>query len=773
LAGLTAIGVRFALATTFVGQFSAVFAPLGSVLLRLVGGPIGLVISGLAFLAVKFAEVKDNVIQFGDQNTTLSEILSAVWRIITGIFSDFGDFVAGFFSDFEGYLKALIGVNDKTWESFKESLNSALGTVKDFVNAGIGAFVGLSSAIGVIMAQIVDKISMSLNHAVSLAVAAGNSIKAALGGDFSGGAFVSQLNVNQSENKARRQASEGAIGEAFRSGMKTDYVGNAAKEVGLYAESVSNVVKERKNAFVSTINDEIARGRGSKSTGKGSPEKRSTGGSKSIPDAPTGGSGKGKGGHSPGGKSGDVSDMSRFEADLTAQKLAFERKNLLQEFSKEQEKAYWDSVIANYKGDDKTLAELKKKSADLDLQILRETAKKKQDEDKKAKAEAKALAEEELSSKEAMDNTLVQMQEDDAQQQLAIGTITNAQLLAKQKDFENQRYQIALKALRDRTALLESDDTVGKAKALSKEKELGLKHAQDLKAINHKVALDNQSMFTSAFAPIKSAFGSTIQGILQGTTTLKQGMKNAFQSIVLSYTQSLANMAIDSAAHWLWELMGFGAKETTKGAIKATSEATQTGATIVGTQARVAAEGVAAAESKAVEASAATSKITTKAADAAAGAYDAMIGIPYVGPVIAPIAAAVAFAGVMAFGGMISSSAGGEWDVPNDRLNLVHKNETILPATIAAPMREFFANGGIGNVGLPEQATSNSNTGAGLAMTAASALATQQSLIQAQQQQKQASGGTVVINTKGGEFIHKDDLTKFLAKENRNFRTVK
>ncbi|MCX7067336.1 MAG: tape measure protein [Methylococcales bacterium] len=394
-----------------------------------------------------------------------------------------------------------------------------------------------------------------------------------------------------------------------------------------------------------------------------------------------------------------------------------------------------------------------------DAEMVKEIAKSKQDEI-------------DLEEKSALE--LVKVAETEAQQQLELGQLSNSKFLEKQRTFEAQRYQIALKASQDRRALLADGDTVGKTKEYSKEKAASNKFAADMKANNHKMALDSQKSFTAAFSPIKSAFGSTIQGILQGTTTLKQGMKNAFQSIVLSYASSLSNMAIDSAAHWLWELLGFGAKETSKAALKTTSEAAQTGATIVGTQSRVAAETTASAESKAIELTSGMSKITTKAATAAAGAYDAMVGIPYVGPIIAPIAAAVAFAGVMAFGGLMSS-AGGEWDVPQDRLNLVHKNETILPATIAAPMREFFTNGGIGNVGLPVQANpTDSAASVGLAVTASSALATQQAMMQTQQkQQSRNSGGSVVINTKGGDFIHKDDLAKVLRAENRNFRTIK
>ena len=77
---------------------------------------------------------------------------------------------------------------------------------------------------------------------------------------------------------------------------------------------------------------------------------------------------------------------------------------------------------------------------------------------------------------------------------------------------------------------------------------------------------------------------------------------------------------------------------------------------------------------------------------------------------------------------MIKSSEGGEWQVPADRLNLVHKDETILPAHIAGPLRNLVEGGG--SVG---------------------------------------GGGPVTINTSGGDFIHKNDLAKLLKQMNRDF----
>jgi hypothetical protein len=74
---------------------------------------------------------------------------------------------------------------------------------------------------------------------------------------------------------------------------------------------------------------------------------------------------------------------------------------------------------------------------------------------------------------------------------------------------------------------------------------------------------------------------------------------------------------------------------------------------------------------------------------AAANAYKAMVGIPIVGPVLAPIAAGVAFAAVEAF-----SAEGGMGSVPYDNAPfMLHKNEMVLPASLANPMRDMLQGG--------------------------------------------------------------------------------
>ena len=54
---------------------------------------------------------------------------------------------------------------------------------------------------------------------------------------------------------------------------------------------------------------------------------------------------------------------------------------------------------------------------------------------------------------------------------------------------------------------------------------------------------------------------------------------------------------------------------------------------------------------------------------------------------------------------LIHSSAGGEWNVGADRLNFVHRGETILPAHVAAPLRDMVEGGGANGMQIHIHAT--------------------------------------------------------------------
>jgi tape measure domain-containing protein len=393
-------------------------------------------------------------------------------------------------------------------------------------------------------------------------------------------------------------------------------------------------------------------------------------------------------------------EMGRFDEGLDAYRQAFERQNALRELSKQDEKKYWDDIIATYTGSSLTRAELVKKSAELDVAIIREQAREKQ-----------ALLAESIEAEQAAALDAVAVKEQAAQQEFALGQISQAQLLTQQENFEREKFDIARRYLQQKRELI-VDDRQAYERSLNEEKALLRKHAADLTDIHNKMAIDHKESISKWFGPLESALDGAVNGLLQGTQTTAQALQNTWNSLVVAYIQALAKMALRRAADWTAELIGFRMKETTKTAIKtqaetaqagavaanqtaqagfvAAAESAKTGAVVVGEATRGAAESAGAKQSVLLVAWRAMKNIAIYALEAAAGVYASVSSIPYVGWILAPIAAAVTFIAVMGYGAMVSSSAGGEWQVSEDgKPYILHKNETVLPAHIATPLREM------------------------------------------------------------------------------------
>lgn len=184
-------------------------------------------------------------------------------------------------------------------------------------------------------------------------------------------------------------------------------------------------------------------------------------------------------------------------------------------------------------------------------------------------------------------------------------------------------------------------------------------------------------IWTKSFSNLQSTFTNSINGMILGTTTWQKAVQRISQTVL----SDLLNATEKTVASWL------------------TGETTKTAATEAGTTARNAAESAGQSQGLAEMVLNGLKAITASAAQAAANTYSSVSAIPYVGWILAPPAAAAAFAAVLAFGSKMPSAAGGMWNVPSDTLALIHKQETILPASIAQPMRDFFTGGGAGGQG--------------------------------------------------------------------------
>lgn len=720
LTGLGVISVRLIAAKGAFAMLGAASAGLGRTLMTLVGGPIGLTITALAFLIIKYNEIKNVTFKFGEANVTLSEILSATWRLISAMFSDVGGFIGSMFNNLGGYLRQFVGVNDSAWLEIKNALSAALQNTKTFINAVIGGFVGLGAAVGVSLGVFVEHIKTEFKQAVDLAKAAAKDIKAAFSGDFSGSHYDAQLNSNEQQDKSQSAGSGKAISEALQSGFGKDYVGDFG---GRVADDFNDGLNAAKKGVIdygkqwqAVINAEIIAQR-SRPKDKDTEKSKPKVGGIDLPDLPDDSKKGGKSGKSKGSQMPQESEMHGFEFGLEQQKIAFQKKNALLDFSKQAEKAYWDDIIANYKGNDKTLAELKKKSADLELQILRDNAQKSQELLKEKQQAEYDLANDQLAAKQ-----------DEAQQQYNLGVISQAELLNLERQYAQESYQIALKLAKQKRDLT-LQDTVARAQAENDILQVIRDGAKKDKDLANQQAVDKKNQFKEQFAPLENALDQSVNGILTGQQTIKNATKNAAQSIVVSYaaafikkrTMAVAEWAWEAlgfagveakkkaiknagfiwdgilwakkkvmlAAGWAWETLGFGAKEATNATTKIVSEGVQTGAQVTGDVIRTGST-IASAEIKdAVTEKSAKKSIFTYALEAAAASYNSAAAIPYVGWILGPIAAAAAFVGVMAFGSQVGSAKGGEWQVGEDGSPyILHENESVLPAGVADNFRK-------------------------------------------------------------------------------------
>jgi hypothetical protein len=116
--------------------------------------------------------------------------------------------------------------------------------------------------------------------------------------------------------------------------------------------------------------------------------------------------------------------------------------------------------------------------------------------------------------------------------------------------------------------------------------------------------------------------------------------------------------------------------------------------------ARTATKAAGAATETALDVATAGKSIFANAYAAAAGAFKAMVSIPYVGPALGAAAAATVLGAVMAMVGKLNSAEEGWGQVPSDQLANIHKNEMVLPAKYAEPLREQLESGeGVGGRG--------------------------------------------------------------------------
>lgn len=441
---------------------------------------------------------------------------------------------------------------------------------------------------------------------------------------------------------------------------------------------------------------------------------------RSVPSGGGGGGGRRRGG---GGSGGKNDQMQKWEAEIKAQKLAHEEMRVEgkthADWDLNRERAYWKEKLSLVDAGGKDGVKIREKIVSLEHSLAKQST------------EAKLRQVEEW---EKADKYRLDLEAEAADQALSAGRISQLERLDLEIEFENRRYQIAYDALQERIALAEQDPTYSAAAVeklkqqvgeldrghgLNQEKNQGKREQQRRKDAPSLVEM-LQDGGKNVWEEAQQQMGQAFSAMLSRAQNFRQAMGGLFSAIRQTFVQEMVSKPLAA-------LMGRFAQE---GAMWLANSARQ-----------VAAQSAASAAVTGIKETETTKNVGMNAIQAAAEAFKAMAGIPYVGPILAVGAAAAAMAAVYGLlGGMggggggstttttrIPSAAGG-WDIPAgiNPLTQLHENEMVLPAEHAQTIRDMAGQGG--------------------------------------------GGDTIVINTTGGDFIHKKDLAKLLRQLNRDFK---
>ena len=275
-----------------------------------------------------------------------------------------------------------------------------------------------------------------------------------------------------------------------------------------------------------------------------------------------------------------------------------------------------------------------------------------------------------LKSWEDTELAKVQIEEEASQRALTLGEITRAQQLQREAEFEQRRLAIKRQTLAAQIDTSDpSVDPTRHGQLLSQIEQVEMQHQQRMAQIRGQAAIEQQSVWTSAKDKMSGLWDQGVTSMMNGTLTWRNAQKAVGAEVVRWF---LVDVVKKKVLGWI---MG---------------EQATTGATVLGVAARGVAEKGGAAQSVALWALTATRNIMSSAWEAMAAAWKAVVGIPYVGPVLAVGAAAAAFAGVSALASKVKSARGG-YDIPAgvNPMTQLHEEEMVLPAQHANTIRSL------------------------------------------------------------------------------------
>lgn len=686
----------------FAVAVAAAVAPTLALNLALLANPFGIIAVSIGTVIGLIAKFGDEIDVFGGGWSNLSDVIRAVWQIITETIGEAVGTVKSWFDGLTGWLNESVGGWSSLFERVMSVISSAIGAyvniyintfatgwmlIKEAANNMPQFFANLGKTIGNVF---ISAIEWMINKAVGMI----NSMI-----DFANKA-ASMVGISGIEklNKVQMgRMDDGGFGGRIADSMTKDRAG-----------AMVNAIRER----AANIHEADAlKGRGDGGHAKTAQKKLGAN------------QGGGKRGKSRSGRSGAAKDpMQAWEEEIKAQKLAhreMQRETLThQEWDLAREAEYWRAKLATVDANGKTGVKIREKILTLEDQLSKQSTEAKMNQ---------------VAEWEKLDKHKLEMEKDTADQALAAGRISQLERLDLEIEFENRRYEIAYDALQKRIALAEQDPTYGKDGIDKLKQQMGdLEQGHEQKQAKNEGKRENQRRkdapsFTemlqdggkNVWQEAQQQMSQALTAMLTRAQSFRQAMNGFFKSMGQTFIQEMVTkplmglmrrMVQESAIY----KMIFGTKETL--------------------------ETAAAAKTAATKATETTAVVSSNAVQAASGAAASQASIPYVGPILAVAAMAAMMAAVMGLMGggggsqttttttRIPSAAGG-WDIPAgiNPLTQLHENEMVLPAEHAQTIREMAGQQG-------------------------------------------GSDSTIIINSTGGDFIHKNDLAKLLKQMKRDFK---
>lgn len=286
--------------------------------------------------------------------------------------------------------------------------------------------------------------------------------------------------------------------------------------------------------------------------------------------------------------------------------------------------------------------------------------------------------------------------------------ISNAQKVQMEKQLEDQLRAIKRNGLEERLKLEEQYSSIsGKGGNQSRitndianlDTDQKVANTQSFNLMSEAQMKDFEKKFGGLTDRISSLWDKGIQSMMNGTLTWKNAT-NAVMTDMAGYfiqkmvTEPLRQYMVGLARR-LAVRLGFIKTET---AVEVAGQAAQTGAVVAGETTKTMATSTGALARLAIKAGETIKTIMMYAWEAMAGAFKAMVSIPYIGPVLAVGAGAAALALVGGIAGKVKSARGG-YDIPAgvNPVTQLHEEEMVLPKQHANTIRALgksMANGG-------------------------------------------------------------------------------